>query len=197
MLNRTSFVTIFLLLIFSIPADGGIPLEEIKTHLDQVIEVLRDPALAGESGKNAEVEKIKTLSESLFDFEELSKRSLSQNWKRFSEAQQKEFVSLYKSLLQNTYSDRIASYTDEKILFGKETTLSEKTVEVQTTLETKSNDIPINYRLIQNNGKWKVYDVVIEGVSLINNYRTQFREILRNNPPETLLETLRKKVSDK
>ena len=86
------------------------------------------------------------------------------------------------------------SYTDEKIVFSKEVALTEKTVEVQSTVLRKSGEIPIYYRVILKDGVWRVYDVVIEGVSLINNYRSQFREILVNKPPESLLETLRKKV---
>jgi phospholipid transport system substrate-binding protein len=86
------------------------------------------------------------------------------------------------------------NYSDEKVLFSKENTLTEKTTEVQTTIVTKKADIPIYYRVILKEGEWKVYDVVIEGVSLISNYRTQFREILTNKSPEHLLDTLRKKV---
>ena len=130
----------------------------------------------------------------MFDFTELSKRSLGQNWNKFNPDQQKEFIKLYKSLLEDTYADKITSYTDEKLVFGKEISLSEKTVEVQTTVVTKTSEVPINYRVIEENGHWKVYDVVIEGVSLISNYRTQFREILASKTPEALLETLRKKV---
>ena len=87
-----------------------------------------------------------------------------------------------------------AKNTDEKIVFSKEIELTEKTVEVQSTVFRRTTEIPIYYRAVLKNGEWRVYDVVIEGVSLINNYRTQFREILSNKPPEALLETLRKKV---
>jgi phospholipid transport system substrate-binding protein len=85
-------------------------------------------------------------------------------------------------------------YTDVKIVFGKEVALTEKTVEVQSTVLTKSGEVPMYYRVILKDGAWRVYDVIIEGISLINNYRSQFREILANRPPESLLETLRKKV---
>jgi len=101
---------------------------------------------------------------------------------------------LYESLLEDTYADKIMAYTDEKIVFSKEVALTEKTVEVQSTVLRKSGEVPIYYRVIAKDGSWRVYDVVIEGVSLINNYRSQFREILANKPPESLLETLRKKV---
>jgi len=97
-------------------------------------------------------------------------------------------------LLEETYADKITSYTDEKLVFGKEITLSEKTVEVQTTIFTKTSEVPMNYRVIEEKGHWKVYDVVVEGVSLISNYRSQFREILANKTPEALLDVLRKKI---
>ena len=124
----------------------------------------------------------------MFDFTELSKRSLAQNWVKFNPDQQKEFIRLYKSLLEETYSDKVSSYTDEKIVIKRDVNLSEKTVEVQTTVITKTSEVPIDYRLMEKNGDWKVYDVVIEGVSLVGNYRTQFREILASKTPEALLE---------
>jgi phospholipid transport system substrate-binding protein len=130
----------------------------------------------------------------MFDFTELSRRSLGQNWEKFSADQQKEFLRLYKSLLEETYSEKITAYTDEKVVFKKETNLSEKTVEVQTVILTKNSEVPIYYRLMERNQDWKVYDVVIEGVSLVSNYRTQFREILASKTPEALLEILRNKV---
>ena len=128
------------------------------------------------------------------DFIELSKRTLAQNWNKLDATQQKEFIKLYKSLLSDTYADKILQYTDEKIVFTKEVPLTEKTTEIQSTVQRKNGDIPIYYRVIQEGSSWKIYDVVIEGVSLINNYRSQFREILAHNPPESLLETLRNKV---
>jgi phospholipid transport system substrate-binding protein len=130
----------------------------------------------------------------MFDFSELSKRTLTQHWSKFTPEQQKEFINLYKSLLEDSYADKILMYTDEKILFTKEIPLTEKTAEVQSTVIRKTDEIPIYYRVILKDGIWMIYDVVIEGVSLINNYRSQFREILVNKPPESLLETLRKKV---
>jgi phospholipid transport system substrate-binding protein len=130
----------------------------------------------------------------MFDYTELSKRTLGQNWSKLNAGQQTEFLGLYKKLLEDAYADKIIAYTDEKVVFGKETSLSEKTAEVQTTVITKKADIPIHYRVIQKGSDWKVYDVVIEGVSLVSNYRNQFKEILLNKTPDALLDTLRKKV---
>jgi phospholipid transport system substrate-binding protein len=190
-------IFIFILVLFLSPplsSFAGAPLDSVKGNVDKVLDVLRDSALKGESGKKAKKAKIRTISEKMFDFNELSRRTLAQNWTKLNTEQQKEFTELYKSILEDAYVDKIVAYTDEKVLYNKENPLTEKTVEVQTTIVTKKADIPIFYRVIQKGPEWRVYDVVIEGVSLINNYRTQFREILTNKTPEALLETLRKKV---
>ena len=181
-------------LICPVPALAGVPLDTVKGYCDKVLEVLRDPALKAEAAKKTKKAKLRAISEKMFDFTELSRRTLTINWKKFSPDQQKEFVNLYTSLLEDAYSDRILEYSNEKITFSKEVSLTAKTVEVQSTVLRKSAAIPIYYRVILKDGEWRVYDVVIEGVSLINNYRIQFKDILLNGPPESLLETLRNKV---
>jgi len=173
---------------------AGTPLETVKGHVDHVIEVLRDSSLKGGAAEKVKKEKIRVISEKMFDYPELSRRTLGQNWSKFKTEQQQEFIELYKSILEGAYIDRIMSYTDEKVLFNKENPLSEKTVEVQTTIVTKKADIPISYRMIRKEGEWRVYDVIIEGVSLISNYRTQFAQVLANKSPEGLLDSLRKKA---
>jgi phospholipid transport system substrate-binding protein len=193
--NLTVLLLIFLLIIPPL-AYSATSSETLKEHINKVLEVLRNPDLKGESGKKVKQEKIRSISAEVFDFTELSKRSLGQNWNKLNAGQQEEFTKLFKSLLETVYADKITSYTDERIIFKEEITLSEKTVEVPTVIVSKTSEIPINYRLLQEKGRWKVYDVVIEGVSLVNNYRTQFREILANKTPEALLDILRKKVGD-
>lgn len=189
-----SVVGLILIVMFPSHALAGVPLDTVKGHVDKVLDVLRDPALKPKAAEKTKKDRIRAISEKMFDFTELSRRTLAQNWVKLSADQQREFIDLYKSLLEDTYADKITSYTDEKIVFTKEVPLSEKTVEVQSTVTRKTDEIPIYYRVIIKDGSWRVYDVVIEGVSLINNYRTQFREILSTKPPEALLETLRKKV---
>jgi phospholipid transport system substrate-binding protein len=193
---KKSVVGVLLTLGLMLPLEAhpAVPQEILKSHVNKILEVLRDPAFRGEAVKKIKKEKIRAITEEMFDFTELSRRSLGQNWEKFSADQQKELIRLYKSLLEETYSEKITSYTDEKVVFRKETNLSQKTVEVQTVILTKTSEVPIDYRLIEKNGDWKVYDVVIEGVSLVSNYRTQFREILASKTPEALLEILRKKV---
>jgi phospholipid transport system substrate-binding protein len=187
-------MTLMLCLIFPVPVFAGAPLDAVKGNVDKVLEILRDPSLKPESARNVKKDKIKAISEKMFDFTELSKRTLARNWSKFSPEQQNEFIALYESILEDAYSNKIMAYTDEKIIFSKEVPLTEKTVEVHSVVMRKNDEISIYYRVILKDGAWRVYDVVVEGVSLINNYRSQFREILANKPPESLLETLRKKV---
>jgi phospholipid transport system substrate-binding protein len=179
------------------PAFAGVALDTVKANVNSVLDVLRDPKLQGESGKKAKEQRIEMAAEKLFDFVELSKRTLGINWNKFNPDQRKEFVQLFKTILKDAYVDKITAYTNERVNFTKEVPLSETTTEVQSVVVTKGGETPIYYRVIKEEAGWKVYDVVIEGVSLIANYRTQFREILANNPPEKLLETLRKKVGEK
>lgn len=184
-----------LLLISPLDAIGGVPLETVQAHVNKVLGVLRDPAFQGEANKEAKEKKIEDIADQMFDYVVLSRLTLGRSWKKFNNDQRKEFVTLYRTILEKAYMDKILSYTDEKVLFDKETMLSDKKAEVQTRIITKSTEIPINYRVYLKDGQWRVYDVIIEGISLIKNYRTQFREILANNPPEEVLKILREKTS--
>jgi phospholipid transport system substrate-binding protein len=185
---------LLVLLIIPLHVRAGVPFDTVKGHVNEVLRVLRDPALQGEANEEAKQEQIEAIADEMFDYVALSRLTLSRNWKKFNSDQKKEFVQLYRSILEKAYMDRILSYTDEKVTFGKETMLSEKKAEVQTHIITKSVEIPIFYRVYLKDGKWKVYDVIIEGISLVKNYRTQFRDILANNPPEEVLKILRKKT---
>ena len=194
---RRKTVALALILFLMVPfyVYAGPPLEAVKSQINKILDVLRDPSLKGEAGKKVKREKIRGVSENMFDYAELSRRTLGQNWNKLNAAQQKEFMGLYKKLLEDAYADKIITYTDEKVVFSKDSSLTEKTAEVQTTIMTKKADIPINYRVILKGSEWKVYDVVIEGVSLVSNYRNQFSEILASKSPDGLIDTLRKKVA--
>ena len=188
---------LLIMLMLPLHAFAGVPLDTVKSNVNDVLNVLRDPKLQGESGVKMKEQKIGAAADKLFDFIELSKRTLGLNWNKFSPDQRKEFVELYKTILRDAWVDKITSFTNQRINFIKEIQLSETTVEVQSIIYYEGGDTPINYRVMKKENDWKVYDVVIEGVSLITNYSTQFREILANNPPEKVIETLRKKVGKK
>jgi len=178
----------------TLPAYAAAPLDTIQTNVNKVLDVLRDPKLKGESAKAIKKEKLEVIYEQMFDEVELSRRTLGGNWSKLNPPQQQEFTQLYRRILEKAYIDKILSYNDEKIVFLKESMLSNDQAEVQTKVITSSKEIPIFYRVILKGGTWKVYDVVVENVSLIQNYRSQFNSILAKRTPDQLLETLRTKV---
>jgi phospholipid transport system substrate-binding protein len=193
MKNRLMGFSLFLLIltIVPLPVRAELPRETIQTQVNRVLDVLKNPSDA----KAVKEKKILSIVDEFFDYSELSRRTLANHWKAFTPEQQKEFTTLFGKLLANVYMDKVMQYTNEKVVFGKETKLSENTVEVQSEILTQGKSVPLNYRMISNNkGEWKVYDVVIEGISLVMNYRSQFREILSTKPPENLLKTLREKT---
>jgi phospholipid transport system substrate-binding protein len=187
-------LNIVLLFLFSLPVFAGPPLEAVQTNVNKVLEVLRDPKLKAASAKEIEKEKLRVIYETMFDDVELSKRTLSRNWNSLNAAQRQEFVQLFRQVLEKAYIDKILAYTNEKVVFEGETMVSATQAEVPTKIVTSSKEIPITYRVLLKGGVWKVYDVVVENVSLVLNYRTQFNDILAKNTPEQLLEILRKKV---
>jgi phospholipid transport system substrate-binding protein len=155
---------------------------------------LRDPKLKAESAKGTKKEKLRFIYNGMFDQVELSRQTLAQNWNNLNPAQREEFVRLFRQVLEKAYIDKILAYVNEKVVFDREIQLSGTKAEIQTTIITPSKKIPVFYRVILKGSEWKVYDVVIENVSLISNYRTQFNDILAKNTPDQMLEILREKV---
>lgn len=188
-------VILMMFLIFPLRVNAGAALETIQTQVNKVLDVLSDPALKAESARETKEKKIWGIADNIFDYPELSKRALARNWKKFASDQQKEFTDLFGKLLGNVYMDRILEYDDQKVVFERELSLGNDKAEVRSKIVTSSREIPMNYRMIEKNGEWRVYDVIIEGVSMVKNYRSQFRKILMNKSPEDLLKILRKKVA--
>ncbi len=186
--------SILIILAFSVPVYAGVPMTTAENAVNKVLDVLRDPKLKSPASKEIKKEKLRIIYKDMFDEIEFSKRTLVRNWNKFSPAQRTEFVNLFEQVLENSYADKILDYTNERVVFYKENKLSDTQFEVQSKIITASKEIPIFYRMILKDGKWKVYDVVVENVSLVQNYRTQFNDILAKDKPEKLLETLRKKV---
>ena len=191
----TGLILIFtFLLVIPLQADAATPKETVETGVNKVIATLSDPAFKAKP-KDQQIAAISAEIESVFDFQELSRRTLGKQWKKMSAEQQTEFVDLFTKLLQGVYADRLLAYSDQKVLFDKETMLKKGSAEVQSFLQTSDGTkVPLFYRLTDKSGSWKVYDVIIEGVSMVKNYRTQFRDILSKDSPEKLLEILREKT---
>jgi len=171
--------------------------DTVETQINRMLTKMKTPEFKA-SERNAKLDEISAIINEIFDWEELSRRTLGREWKKFTPDQQKEFMTLFEQLLKGIYADRILAYTSEKIEFGKETELTKGRMEVESYIITTDNKkVPLFYRLTDKSGQWRVYDVVIEGVSMVKNYRGQFRQILSNKKPEDLLQTLREKVQEK
>jgi phospholipid transport system substrate-binding protein len=182
------------LMVLPLQADAATGKESVENQVNKILEKLKDPAFKAQP-RDAQIGEVRKVINEIFDYTELSKRTLGRYWKKFSDAQKKEFITLFSALLENVYADRILAYTHEVIEFGKETELKKGRVEVASNIITSDNKkVPLNYRMILKNDQWRVYDVVIEGVSMVKNYRSQFRQILSKKSPDDLLETLRKKT---
>ena len=188
-------LAIVLLLPFEVMASGA--KDTVEAQINKMLARMQEPSFKA-LPRDGKIKEIQNIINEVFDFNELSRRTLGRDWKKFSPEQQKEFVSLFEQILQNVYADRILAYTQEKIEFGKETELKKGRVEVESYIITLDNKkVPIFYRMSDKSGQWRVYDVVIEGISMVKNYRGQFREILKTKKPEDLLQTLREKAKEK
>jgi phospholipid transport system substrate-binding protein len=189
------FLILAICLMLPLQSYAATPIETVEKGVNNLLKTLGDPAFKAQT-KDQQIATLGTEIEKVFDFTELSKRTLGRDWKKMSAAQQKEFVKLFKQLLQGVYADRLLEYSDQKVIFDKEITPKKGRAEVQSYLQTSDGKkIPLFYRLTDKGGSWKVYDVVIEGVSMVKNYRTQFRDILAKDSPDKLLEILRDKVN--
>ena len=192
-------IIILLVVLLILPLNGFAAgaKDTVAGQIDKMLAKMQTPEFKGLE-RDAKLNEISAIINEVFDWQELSRRTLGREWRKFSPDQQKEFVSLFEKLLEGIYADRILAYTQEKIEFGKETELKKGRVEVESYIITTDNKkVPLFYRMTNKSGQWRVYDVVIEGVSMVKNYRGQFRQILSKKKPEDLLQTLRKKVEEK
>lgn len=191
-------IPVLLLLFLSapLPAYGEEPMTVVRERVEKVISILNNPEY--KSKKSLQREKIMEIVRQVFDFRTMSQLSLAKYWRDFTPQQQQEFTDLFSKLLENVYLDRIqGKYQDQKVVYeGQETIAADRAV-VRTRVTGKDMNIPVDYRMLKQGDTWKVYDVVIEGVSLVQNYRSQFREILISETPAQLIERLRKKVGKK
>jgi len=193
------YIGLFIIIVFSVmvPLQGyaDTPKATVEAGVNGLLKTLGSSDFKGKT-KDEKVGIISEQIETVFDFKELSRRTLGREWKKISGEQQTEFVGLFKQLLQGVYADRLLAYSDQKVLWDKEIMLKKGRAEVQSYLQTDDGKkIPLFYRLTNKSGDWKVYDVIIEGVSMVKNYRTQFRQILAKDSPDKLLEILRNKVN--
>lgn len=172
---------------------AGAPADTVKATTDKVISILKDPALKPASKEKERRAQIRNTVKGVFDFGEMAQRSLALFWKERTPAEKKEFVDLFSDLLERSYINRIEGYSDEKIIYDSEKIDGEYAAVKTHFITKRREEIPVEYKLLNENGKWMVYDVVIENVGLVNNYRIQFNKIIRNSSYADLVRKMKNK----
>lgn len=179
------------LLLGAAGAWAGPPTETVRQVIEKTLDVLKEPG-----SYDTRRLKVKAIVDPHFDYQEMAKRSLGSAWGKLNASQRHEFVALFAQLLEASYSDKIEKYAQRvKINYTGEI-VSGNSVEVRTVIVKANDRIPLNYRLLNEGGTWKVYDVVIEGVSLVSNYRSQFSRIIHESSYAELVRRLKTKVSE-
>jgi phospholipid transport system substrate-binding protein len=173
------------------------PTDQIKSTVDQVIQILTNPQLQGEEKKQERRKKLREAIFVRFDFQEMARRSLGAHWQRRTPEQQAEFIKVFSDLLEQTYVDKIESYNNEKFIYTNER-VDGPYAEVGSKMRnSKGEEFSINYKLHRAGEDWRVYDLVIENVSLVNNYRSQFNRILTSSTYDELVLKIKAKLSGK
>ena len=190
-----AFLSCFLAAWFPVQASATVT-DEVKRVVDEVVRIVSDPGLKQSQQESQRRQALKSAISRIFDYSEMAQRSLATHWKERTPAERKEFVSLFETLLENSYSGKIESYHNEKIVYLGESIDGEHAEVKSKVIAPKGDEYALDYRLMAKGGKWKVYDVVIEGVSLVSNYRGQFNRIINNQGYPELLKKLRAKSEE-
>jgi len=187
---------LFLLALLSAPepALAGDPTDQIRGAIDRGIAILQRPDLKAKEKREERREALRKELFPFFNFGEMAKRSLGVHWKDRTPEEREEFIRLFRNLLENAYAGKIEGYKGEKILYRKES-VDLPYAEVNTVIVTLQGDeIPVDYRVLKDGARWRIYDIVIEGVSLVNNYRSQFAGILQKSSYTELVRRLKSTI---
>lgn len=188
-------LTVLILVAMPVPSHAGAPTTAMKATIDEVLRIVRDKELKQPAKADTRRHMLETVVAARFDYVEMSRRALGAPWNQLADQQKQEFVDLFRTLLTNSYADKIETYSGEGVEYLNER-IEKEYAEVRTKVLSGKTEIPLDYRLINKADEWRVYDVVVDNVSLVNNYRGQFSKILRASSYADLVDQLRKK-SDK
>jgi len=176
-------------------ASAGEPTEEIKATTDKILGVVRDPVLKGAAKEKERRVLIRKAVDERFDWNEMARRSLAHHWKERTEEEKKEFIPLYADLVDRAYMSKVEGYSGEKVKYEGETVDGDYATVNVRIMTQKGQEISVEYRLRKKGNDWLIYDVSIEGVSLVNNYRTQFNSIISQSSYASLVKQLKAKVA--
>ncbi len=171
-------------------ADFLTPTEQVKQSVDKVLTILRDESLNREQSW----ERISAVIGERFDYRSMSQSVLATNWKSATPEEREKFIEFFSQYLEETYRTKIEAYSNQEVFYLKETINGKRAV-VETVIKTEATEIPVNYKLKNNDGEWVTYDVVIEGVSLVNNYRSTFAAIVKNDGMDGLLNDIQYRIN--
>jgi phospholipid transport system substrate-binding protein len=191
-------VAVSMLLLFPAAAVSMEPMATIKGPIDAAIVVLNDPQYKVAGTKSAQRDEIWKIVKPMFNFDEIARRAVARNWSDFSEEEKTAFSDVFAQFLGNTYIDKIqGEYHNEEIVYLSQDFYSDIYAEVKTHVVRQTLKIPVDYRMLKGkDGQWKVYDIIVEGVSLVKNYRTQFASILKKDKPAQLIQQLNDKLAE-
>lgn len=172
--------------------------DSLSSSVNRILETLKDPGYRETATRPALRAKVENEIRTIFDFEEFSARTVGANWPDFNPDQKSRFVDAFADLLRATYLDKIDGYNGEEIAYtGELASAKGDKIEVQTAVTLKDKKVvPVSYRMLEKNGRWVVYDVIIEGVSLVKNYRSQFQDIMTKGTPDQLIDRVRAKADE-
>jgi phospholipid transport system substrate-binding protein len=177
-------------------AHAGPPTDQLKSTIDRILGILQDPALRQPGKVDERRQKIRESANEVFDWQEIGKRALARHWEARSPQEREEFSKLFADLLERSYVGKIEGYSGERIVYEKEM-LDGDRAEVRTKLVTKAGtQIPIDYQMQKVGDRWRVYDVKIENVSLVGNYRSQFNRIIQQSGYADLVQRLKSKQEE-
>ena len=183
-----------LVVVMAMPAMAGAPTDQLKQRVDEVIKVVDDPALTGKPvERHAAVRKI---AEDVFDYPDTAQRALGPHWNARTPQERQEFTQLFADLLDRAYIGKIDLYQGEKVRYAGETAEGDQATVKTRIVTKKGSEVPVDYRMHLKNGRWLVYDVIIEGVSLISNYRTQFNKVVQTESYPALVQKLKAKETE-
>jgi len=173
---------------------AGVPTEQIRSTVDRAILVLKDPRLKPAAKTKERRAQLKQILFGRFDFTEMAKRALGTNWRRRTPKEQEEFVQLFSELLERAYADIIESYSEEKIIYIGERLDGGYADVASKVLASNGAEYSLNYKAHYVNSEWRVYDVIAENISVINNFRSQFNRVIAKSSYEELVRRLREKA---
>jgi len=188
-------VTSLILFMTAQQALAARPLEDVKDLFDKVIGILHNPAYQSAEQKGQRLQLIEQVTVSHFDYEEMAKLSLGQTWDTLNQAQQAEFVEVFKDLLKSSYANRVDELTKTDVAYGKETQ-KEDSAEVFTTIIRPNDKIPVNFRLLHKPQGWLIYDLEIEGVSLVGNFNSLLNRTLKIMSYANLMKCMHQKAKE-